>query len=230
MKAADVKETALKLGADICGIGNIERFEDAPEGRHPKDVLPSCRSVIVFGIRFNASTMNAASASPYTVARNTVAAELNEVACRLALAIADEGHDAVPIGSIGPDDYDKDTDRYVGTISLKHAAVLCGLGKMGKNTLLINEKFGNMLWLAAVLTSAEFEPDPVAEFEPCGGCRICLDECPISALDGITINQKACREYAFGSRNGGEWKIHCFTCRKVCPHVLGFKEAVKEGH
>lgn len=223
MDSLSVKETALKSGADVCGIGSVERFAGAPKGSHPKDVLPSCASVIVFGIRFNASTMNAASASPYTVARNTIAAELNRIACRLALNIADEGYDAVPIGSIGPDDFDKETDRYVGTISLKHAAVLCGLGIMGKNTLLINETFGNMLWLAAVLTSAELEPDAAAEFEPCGDCSICLDECPVKALDGITINQKACREYAFGSRNGGEWKIHCFACRKVCPQKLGMR-------
>ncbi len=224
MDSSFVKEKALELGASVCGIGSIERFKDAPQASHPKAVLPSCASVIVFGIKFNASTMNAASASPYTVARNTVAGELNLIACRLALAIAEEGYDAVPIGSIGPDDFDEKTDRYVGTISLKHSAMLCGLGKMGKNTLLINEKFGNMLWLAAVLTSAKLTPDPLARFEPCGDCSICLDSCPKSALDGITINQKACREYAFGSRNGGEWKIHCFECRKVCPQKLGVRE------
>ncbi len=225
MDSSLVKEEALKSGADICGIGSIERFAGAPERSHPKAVLLSCKSVIVLGIRFNASTMNAASASPYTVARNTIAGELNRAACSLALAIADEGYDAVPIGSIGPDDYDEKTNRYVGTISLKHSAVLCGLGKMGKNTLLISEKFGNMLWLAAVLTSAELAPDPIAAFEPCTeGCTLCLDGCPVKALDGVTINQKACREYAFGSRNGGEWKIHCFECRKVCPRKLGIKK------
>ncbi len=56
------------------------------------------------------------------------------------------------------------------------------------------------------------------------GCLMCLDSCPVKALDGITINQKACREYAFGSRNGGEWKIHCFACRKVCPRKLGIRK------
>jgi hypothetical protein len=29
-------------------------------------------------------------------------------------------------------------------LSLKHAAVLAGRGMMGKNTLLVNDRFGNM--------------------------------------------------------------------------------------
>jgi epoxyqueuosine reductase QueG len=111
----------------------------------------------------------------------------------------------------------------MGIISLKHSAVLCGLGKMGKNTLLVNEKFGNMLWLAGMLTSAELEPDPMAEFEPCGECTLCLDICPVSALDGVTIKQSVCRSFAFGSRDGGEWRIHCFECRRACPNSLGLR-------
>ena len=225
MDSVFVKEAALNLGADICGIGSVERFSEAPKGFHPKDVLPSCASVIVFGIRFNATTMNATSANPYTVARNTVAEELNRIACKLALVIADAGYDAVPIGSVGCDKYDDDTQRYLGAISLKHSAVLCGLGKMGKNTILVNDRFGNMLWLAAVLTSAKLSADPIAAYESCiDGCTLCIDNCPVSALDGTTINQIACRDYALGSRNGGEWRIHCFTCRKVCPQKLSIQQ------
>ena len=44
-----VKEILLGLGADLCGIAGIDRFIDAPEGYHPTDVLPTCRSVISFG-------------------------------------------------------------------------------------------------------------------------------------------------------------------------------------
>jgi epoxyqueuosine reductase QueG len=224
MDALSVKEKALKLGADICGIGSEERFTDAPPGFRPMDVLPSCKSVIVFGIRFNATTMNAKSTSPYTVARNSIAIELDLLASKLALYITDEGYDAVPIGSVGPDEYDKEEEKFHGTISLKHAAVLAGLGKMGKNTLLVNDRFGNMLWLAAVLTSADLEADPIAPYEPCiKGCRLCIASCPAGALSENAIVQKTCRQHAFGEKNGSEWKIHCFTCRKVCPNSLGMK-------
>lgn len=225
MDSEFVKREAEKLGADVCGIASLDRFAEAPKGFNPGDILPSCKSVIVFGCRFNATTMNAASTSPYTVARNTMAEELNRIACKLAAVIAGGGYDAVPIGSVGPDEYVPELDKFMGTISLKHAAVLAGLGKMGKNTLLVNDRYGNLLWLSSVLTSAALDPDPIASYEPCpSGCRICLEKCPVSALDGISINQKACHSYAFGAKNGGEWKIHCFTCRKVCPNCLGVKK------
>lgn len=192
--------------------------------RRKADVLPSCKSVVVLGCRFNASTMNARSTSPYTIARNDIAAVLNHLAVTLAAQIADEGYDAVPIGSVGPDEYDAETDKFRGTISLKHAAVLAGMGKMGKNTLLLNDRYGNMLWLSAVLTSAELEGDPIAAYEPCKpSCRLCITNCPVQALDGVSITQKACHAHAFGAKNGGEWKIHCFTCRKICPNSLGVK-------
>lgn len=52
-----IKEIMFSLGADLCGIASIDRFADAPEGYHPLDVLPSCRSVISFGCRFPVGTL-----------------------------------------------------------------------------------------------------------------------------------------------------------------------------
>lgn len=220
-----VKNVAEALGAELCNIASASAFGSAPEGFGPRDVLPSCRSVIVLARRFNPTTMNAKSTSPYTVTRNDISATMNHLAVGLADAIAWEGYDAAPIGSIGPDEYDARTGRYRGTISLKHAAELAGMGRIGKNTLLVNDRFGNMIWLSAVLTSAEFEPDPPASYETCiPGCRLCLDNCPVNALDGVSINQKACLEHAFGAKNGGEWKIHCFKCRQICPNCLGIRK------
>lgn len=222
MDSVAVKEMAEKLGATVCGIGAADRFAQAPEGFKPANVLPSCRSVIVMGKKFNASLMNAKSTSPYFVARNVIAGELDRMAAALAEQIAEEGCDAVPIGSVGPDEYVPEEDLFRGTISLKHAAVLCGLGKMGKNTLLLNDKYGNLLWLCAVLTSAELESDPIASYEGClEKCTLCIDVCPVKALTGSGIKQKVCHAYAFGEKNGGEWKIHCFACRKVCPRGRG---------
>ncbi|MEZ3488130.1 MAG: epoxyqueuosine reductase, partial [Lachnospiraceae bacterium] len=52
-----VKEMMHSLGADLCGIANVERFADAPSGYHPLDVMPACRSVISFGCRFTVGTL-----------------------------------------------------------------------------------------------------------------------------------------------------------------------------
>lgn len=40
MKSLEVKQLAYELGADLCGIASIDRFDDAPKGYHPLDVLP----------------------------------------------------------------------------------------------------------------------------------------------------------------------------------------------
>ncbi|MDF2520381.1 MAG: iron-sulfur cluster-binding protein, partial [Clostridia bacterium] len=45
-----IKELVLNLGADVCGIANIDRFSEAPAGFNPRDIFPYCKSVIVFGI------------------------------------------------------------------------------------------------------------------------------------------------------------------------------------
>lgn len=222
MQSANVKETATALGVDLCGIASIGRFEDAPEGFHPRDVLPECQSVIVLVCRFLKSTLFAKSTIPYTDVRNELSRRMDSLAIRLSYILESKDMLAIPINSIGPIEWDARTNKSRGIISLKHAAELAGLGKIGKNTLLINAQYGNMIWLSAVLVSEQLEPDPIAHYEGCiPTCTICLESCPIQALDGVSMNQMACWDYAFGKHNGGEWRIKCFTCRKVCPHSLG---------
>ena len=229
MGSADVKKMTTELGVDLCGIAPADRFEGAPEGFHPRDVLPECQSVIVLACQFLKSTLFAKSTIPYTDVRNELAGKMDRLAIVLSYQLEEKDVLAIPINSIGPTEWDTRTNKTRGIISLKHAAELAGLGKIGKNTLLINETYGNMIWLSAVLTSAELVPDPLAQYESCiSNCSVCLESCPIQALDGVSINQKACWDYAFGKHNGGEWRIKCFTCRKVCPHCLGLNRNDEE--
>lgn len=222
LDSSQVKNFAAALGADLCGIAPVDRFGGAPKGFHPADVLPGCRSVIVIALRFPVSTLEAGSTIPYTVARNDLSAAIDRLTVRLCLELESRGATAVPVGAIGPDEYDAATDRFRGIISLKHAAELAGLGKIGKNTLLINDRYGNMIWLGAVITSVGLEPDPLADYEACvADCSLCLDSCPVNALDGVSMDQRRCHAYAFGPLNGGEWRIKCYTCRKICPHCKG---------
>ncbi len=39
MENETIKEMVYKLGADVCGIVTIERFQNAPSGFHPNDIL-----------------------------------------------------------------------------------------------------------------------------------------------------------------------------------------------
>lgn len=220
-----VKKKIIKNGADIHGIAPISRFENAPKGFHPSDIYPGCRSVIVFASHFPLSTLQAKTNSPYTFVRNTMVQKLDSISFYLSDELEKDGVTSVPIPSSDPYDYwEEKRNHGRGILSLKHAGALAGLGVIGKNTLLVNDRYGNMLWLGAVLVSADLEPDPMASYEVCPDkCSVCITSCPQGALDGTTINQKLCREYSNSCTDGGGWVLSCNICRKVCPNHAGLK-------
>ena len=215
------------MGAEICGIAPVERFENAPKGFHPCDIYSDCKSVIIFGSRFMLGVYQANTNSPYTLVRNIMVDKLDRIAYHLSCELEAEGVVAVPIPSAEPYDFwDSERRHGRGILSLKHAGVLSGLGVMGMNTLLMNKTYGNIIWLGGVLVSAELEPDAEASYEACiPGCTMCLDACPQQALDGITINQKRCRERSISNTEGGGWVLSCNICRKVCPRHGGWEKS-----
>lgn len=220
--AAAIKTYAAGLGADLCGIAGVDRFADAPPGFHPNDVSRDARSVIVVAARFPAGTLKASQAS-YTFVRNRLAEKVDALTFALTVALEDSGAVAVPIPSSEPYEYWDDAERRgVGILSLKHAAVRAGLGVMGKNTLLVNDRLGNMLWLGALLVDRALPADPLATYRSCpDGCRLCLDNCPAQALDGVTLVQKKCRPVCGQYSPGGGVVYACNLCRKICPSHLG---------
>ena len=221
MKSEDIKEFAYNLGADVCGIANVDRFVDAPKGFHPKEIMPNAKSVVVFGKQSSKTLFDANTNVPYTFVRNKTLEMVDDIAISLSSSIEQSGDSVVPIPSVEPYEYwDSERRHGRGILSLKHAAQLAGLGRIGKNTLLVNEKYGNRLWLGAILVSADITPDSMSDHKGCStSCSICLDACPQKALDGTTIVQKLCRAYCFSSTEGGGWVITCNICRKVCPYA-----------
>ena len=174
-----VKKAATRLGVDLCNIAPIDRFKDAPEGFHPQDVFPGCKSVIVLASQFARSTLSAKSNVPYTFERNMMVRKMDEISFELANQLDEKGIAAVSIPSAEPYEYWDEARRHGrGIISLKHAGALAGLGRIGKNTLLINYLYGNTIWLSAVLISEEVEADPLAAYESClPDCELCLNAC-----------------------------------------------------
>ena len=223
MDAGFVKSAAERLGADLCQIASVDRFVDAPQGFHPTDVFPHCRSVVVFLSRFPTSFMAAKSLAPYTFIRNMMVKQLEEITFGLCQTLEQGGALANPVLVDEPYEYwDGERQHGRGIISLKHAAVLAGLGTLGKNTLLVNPKYGNMIWLGAVLTDLELDADPLVHAQAClPDCKLCLEVCPGNALDGITIDQKICRTHSFSWTPGGGALYECNQCRTICPRARG---------
>ena len=225
LTSAIIKAKASELGFDLCGIAPVERFTGLGIKTDPLAILPECRSVIVVAMKFLRSTLKTSSTIPYTIIRNGLSREIDIKTTELSYFIEEHDLLAVPTGAIEPCNYDTEINKTVGLISLKNAACLAGLGVIGKNTLLITPKYGNMVWLGGVLTNSELEPDPVMEYNPCReSCSLCISSCPVQALDGGKfMDQNKCWNHAFGEEDGGEWRIKCFKCRAVCPYSNGFK-------
>lgn len=213
-----IKEFVGSLGADVCGVANIERFEDAPKGFHPLDIYSDAKSVIVYGKHFSESLFNSNSEVPYTFVKNKLSQLLDDISIELAFKLEEQGYEAIPIPTDEPYEYwDSENRRGKGILSLKHSAQAAGIGCIGKNTLLINKKYGNRLYLGALITNAELKADNLESNLCPEKCDICINACPQSALDGITVNQKKCRQACCSVTPGGGFVYSCNTCRKVCP-------------
>jgi epoxyqueuosine reductase QueG len=221
--AAAVKAIALSLGAEQCGIARAESFREAPEGYRPVDIYSQCRSVVVYLKSMPAELTRAASPLPYSSTAQLIYAELDRLGLELVRALQKAGVPAVPLPCDTPyRDWDEAMGRGQGILSMRHAAHLAGLGRLGRNTLLMNEELGNLATIGAVLTAAELEPDPPSPGSPCpDDCRICLDACPGSALIGQTVIQARCRKHSIVNV-GRHFEItSCHLCRSACPRSQG---------
>lgn len=109
-------------------------------------------------------------------------------------------------------------------------AAACGLGWIGKNTLLINPKLGSYLFLGEVILT--LKTGAVPKFQPnyCGHCTACLDICPTQALPQAgVLDSRNCIAYLTLEHRGphaisditvkkiGNWVAGCDLCQEVCP-------------
>lgn len=222
VSSGQIKNILFDLGADLCKIASADRLANAPEGFHPNDVFPDCKSVVVFAKAFPVGTLACNNTIPYTIARNVLSDILDKMSVEFCIKAQKLGIAAVPTGTISHVQYDEKTQRSRSIVSAKHCAVAAGLGRIGRNTLVVTPEYGNMVWLNAVLTNAELEPDEIIAGDPCPkGCSLCADNCKAGAFDTELFNQNACWEYAFKTEAGKTFKFKCNKCRVICPNCFG---------
>ena len=116
-----------------------------------------------------------------------------------------------------------DTGPIVERIYAKYA----GLGWIGKNTCVINQKIGSWLFLGVIITSLELIPDLPAP-DRCGTCTRCLDACPTNAFTAPhQMDASRCIAYLTIEKRGdvpiefrdqmGRQVFGCDICQDVCP-------------
>ncbi|MDO3643355.1 tRNA epoxyqueuosine(34) reductase QueG [Mucilaginibacter sp. L3T2-6] len=103
-----------------------------------------------------------------------------------------------------------------------------GLGWVGKNSNLINQKKGSFFFLAELIVDIELEYDIAPTADHCGTCSRCIDACPTEAIvapyvvDGsrcisyLTIELKNEIPQEFTGRMDN-WMFGCDVCQDVCP-------------
>lgn len=224
LKKINIKENAIRLGADKCGIASVDRFKDAPAGFKPTDVYGKCKSVIVFLKSMPSEIILAENPVPYSNAASLIYSEVDKIGMELTRHLQKNNIKAVPIPCDTPYLHWDSEELYGrGILSMRHAALNAGLGILGKNTLLINQDFGNMVYIGAVLVDLDLEPDPmVTDFNCPAKCNRCLISCPQKALNGTTVNQKLCRQIAIAKLGRGFDVYVCNKCRKSCPYRSGY--------
>lgn len=223
----EVKDMMYSLGADLCGVASVDRFDEAPQGFHPLDVLPICKSVISFGVRFPVGALLCDTPVPYTRIRNSLTPKMDAIALNMCIELEKRGIVSVPIPT-NESLWDEKTGRWRSIISQKHAAQAAGLGTIGRHSLLITPQFGSMVWLGCILCDAEIEADEMLA-NVCTDCNRCVQVCPVNALEKEQLNQQACWNHAFGEDEKLQtWVISCHKCRDACPYNLGTENSLKE--
>lgn len=108
-------------------------------------------------------------------------------------------------------------------------AETAGIGRTGKNTLLIVPGAGSAVFLGELLLDIEIIPDQPMAWDPCGSCTACLDACPTGALvDPGKLDARRCISWLtielkrdFTEKEAastGPWLFGCDRCMEVCPH------------
>src|SRR6266481_502778 len=116
-----------------------------------------------------------------------------------------------------------DTGPILERVYARHA----GIGWMGKNTCLINQKLGSWLFLGVILTSLEL-PVGTPAADRCGSCTRCIDACPTDAIIAPgKLDARRCIAYLTIEKRGevplefrssvGHHVFGCDICQDVCP-------------
>jgi ferredoxin len=200
----DIKRKARAMGADVVGVGNIERWEGAPIQMDPRQIMPECKSVIGMLFRINRGSLRGIEEGTFFSNYSAMGyggltyLYMPMVVINLSKLIEDEGYEAIPYGHQsdwrGIDNGGDLKPRYSRPVApgraypdvmvhLRIAAYLSGLGEIGYSKLLLSPQFGPRNRIGIVLTEMELQPDPIyAGPQLCNRCMDCVLECPGHAI------------------------------------------------
>lgn len=214
-----LRESILGFGADRVGFS-------VPD---PKVTgYETLKYAITIGCRISASVVeriDQGATYEYFHHYRTLNAYLDQLSLRCARQVEDFGYRALSIAASQSVHIGK--DEYTGLFQHKTAAVLSGLGFIGKSGLFIDAEYGAAIRLATVLTDLPVSSGNKAVKVRCGDCIRCRDACPAGAITGTEYDTGMPREeLIFADKCSAYMKRAymkigrgsvCGICIAVCP-------------
>jgi epoxyqueuosine reductase len=201
--------------------------EQLAERLDPQLVQPGARSVLMVADLYHARGTPEPPAEQHPghgrIARYARGRNYHDVIKRRLHRLADELRELFP-GS--------EHRSFVDTAPVleREFAQRCGLGWIGKNTMLIHPRLGSYLLLGGFFTTLDLSPPEEQPTFPdhCGTCTRCIDACPTRAITPYRVEASRCISYLTIEHKGdiaedlmagmGEWLAGCDICQEVCPH------------
>jgi epoxyqueuosine reductase len=251
----DLKRLALEAGFDLAGIagvgdtlehrffpswiaegyaGEMKYLEARNEAGELKraslaNAAPWARSVVVCALNYNAAqpySTHAGTTAQGWISRyawtqrdyhDVVLEKLRALEAKLIELCRERGIESPRTWCY------VDTGPAIERILAKYA----GIGWIGKNTCVLNQRLGSWLFLGVVLTSLELPPD-LPPPDRCGSCTRCLDACPTHAFPApYQLDATKCISYLTIELRGsiaqelrpgiGRQIFGCDICQDVCP-------------
>lgn len=120
------------------------------------------------------------------------------------------------------------------TLPERYIAYLSGVGFVGKNNMIITEKYGSYVFLGEIITDLYIAPSFTYEernfsyinnFDNCGDCELCYIECPTKAINKYKKNCNICMSYITQKKDIEDKFIKimngrifgCDSCQTKCP-------------
>jgi epoxyqueuosine reductase QueG len=200
----ELKKLFTQNNIPVFGIARASDLENEPSGYKPSNMLASAKSIFCFGIPVSKGIFKCQERSEwmYWRAASIYYRNIDAVLMRAAGIIEEKGEVAVPVYGCFPYDI-KGKGDFWGYMSLIRMAETVGIGKIGKNGLLFNSKYGPRLILGGIVTTAKLPSKAWPEKNEKGcpeNCFVCQEKCPVKAIDKSgKVDRVACIKHSMRS-------------------------------
>ena len=195
----------------------------SPEHLHPRDLLSSAESLVVFFIPFRKDLVkeNRAGDRP-SRSWGLSYVQTNDLLNRLGRALADELEKQGFKSALTPATHNFDEVKLMARWSHKHLGYLANLGRFGVHHLLITPE-GCAGRLGSLVTEAALGENPLIHtaeaclFKAGKECLKCVDACPPGALSESGFERRTCWERLKDNRS----TLPYFSDLPESTHVCG---------